>query len=147
MTAQLRDIVKDCKFSVPKTREVWIVKDNQIRFIPENNRTFHEYRFVLVAMNAKYCTPENMIINIIPLSSKKQKQDIFVYSVSNKYEDLNSNPQLRQSSSAIINLYQPIDKKYFFSYVGRLDETCYNSIINILSTYLINNVGFDMSPY
>jgi len=138
--------IRELLGNIPRPGEVWLVSDEEVRFVPDQNRNFHRIRFVLVVMNDNLCTKDNIVINIVPLTTQG-RPDKLLFPLRGEYEDIAKENYINRRSKAAINHYQPIDKKYFMSngYIGRIAQKNYYAIVELLKWELIGTSDFDLT--
>jgi len=121
--------------NIPMPGEVWFVADAEIDLISSTMRNVHENgRPVLVMMNEANCHCNNLVFNIIPLSASG-RPDQFSVPVARGYKSSIDLP--KGGSKAIVNHYQPIDRKHFNTQFGVLDEETYQAVLSVLKTQVL----------
>lgn len=127
----------------PQPREVWYVIDLEVRLHAEK-RIDKDNRPVLVVCSPELTKPDASIINIIPLTTAK-KPDKFIFPIDRAYEKCEADFNLSTASCAHIQFYQPIEIQHFVSKCGKIDETSYEAIKNILCTQVIGFCDYDLT--
>ncbi len=126
----------------PKPREVWILDDSKV--VLHNKGKKGKKRFVLVV--SKDCEMlDGKVVNVIPLTTKRT-YDRLTYPIARGYEICYNGFSPDQSSTAVIQFYQPIDRDYFKDICGRIDCQTYCTIQHILCNDVVGfNDEFDLS--
>lgn len=126
----------------PKPREVWKLDDEQVRLHEKGKEG--KSRYVLVV--SKDCDKlDGQIINVVPLTTKRE-YDRLTFPMSQGYEKIYNGFTPDQSSTAVIQFYQPIRRDYFKDICGRIDCQTYCTIKQILCNDVVGFADeFDMS--
>jgi len=120
---------------MPKPREIWQVKDLEVRLHSES-RVDKGRRPVLVLYSKAIEHADRALVNVLPLSASAQA-DRFIFPIARGYCQTFAGFVPDKNSMALVNFYQPIESKYFEKKCGLIDEGCYNAIVNILCCDLI----------
>jgi len=130
---------------LPKSREVWYVDINKLLLHGDPKHKKPLKPVIIVA--TKECLKHGCrLINIIPLTSQGQP-DKFRFPVPKKcYEDIENDFNPRTFSLSLIQLYQPLDFKFFSKKCGLLDLDSYQQIKEALCKYVIGYTEHDFSP-
>ncbi len=139
MTSIGQDLRGSSDLFEPKPRQIWKIDDKKIRFIPEDKRNLHDYRYVLVVMNEDLCNLSNKVYNVIPLSTKGSP-DFLRYPLKKECYSKNSDDELTNKSQSllVVNHYQPVNSEYLEApSMGSLKEEIYESVLLMIKENLL----------
>ena len=125
---------------LPQPREVWSVCGEDVVLNDEN--ADKAARFVLVVLLRDLIVDHTSIFNAIPLSATA-KPDRLSIPIFRSYEDIAQGFDVKNTSCAIVNLYQPIRFNAYKKYKGRIDETTYEMIKTTLCKEVVGYNDFD----
>jgi hypothetical protein len=122
---------------------IWYVPDQTVTMTRKKGEEGKK-RPVLIVCHQDLIKDINFpIYNIIPLS-RDGEPDRYSFPIDNKYSDLSGTFKPSKKSLAILPYYQPIKKESFIEYCGKLEETCYQSIVHTLCAEIIGYDDYDL---
>jgi hypothetical protein len=144
MSDSLRDQLQ--KIRCPKPCEVWYVSDTDVR-LHADSRENKGLRPVLVIMSETLAQPSLSLFNVIPLTASAKGFGQLTFPIARGYRQTSGSFKPNDNSAALIQFYQPIERKFFKECIGKIDETTYEAIREILVTQVIGYLnGYDIAP-
>ncbi|MDX2128996.1 MAG: hypothetical protein SFU91_08170 [Chloroherpetonaceae bacterium] len=122
------------KYRLIKPKEVWLVADSEV-VLHSDKRKDKIKRPVLVLMSKKAIENTSHIINCIPLTASAKRFDSVTFPIHKGYKEIVKDFSPNENSAALIQFYQPIERKYFDVCVGTIDDVTYSAIDNIVGNY------------
>ena len=138
--------LKDLKSAIkPLPGQVWKLDDSNVQMDRENNGSDHDKsRYVLIVSSLglinNNSTPS---LNIIPLTNSAEASNIAI-PIQKNYAEKSEDFKPTSNSHALLHLYQPIKKKHFNGWCGKLEENLYNGIRFALCKEIIGYSEYDL---